>query len=327
MLDFQVGLVIKNVQIKPAAKKPLYNPWFAANALVGVGSADGATIPSGVTLQCTSPDIGCTCFSGDTTVQVQGKGAVPMKELHVNDQVLVGKDSNNKPIYQPVYGFGHHETSTPKEFLQIHTSPSSGKPLELSAIHLLYVQGKKDPVRADSIEVGDVLVQTSVEDSTKVVKVTKVKKVVREGAYMPLTKDGTVVVNNILASSYVSILDEAPEVVSKYLSVFSDDQLLHWWLAPYRMVCQGMPSLCMNDKNEEGIAYWLVFGKSLAKMANGWGFVAQIVGVVVVGLFMAFCMGLEASVAFFGTVPGAVAGVAALGLANKMIVGGKKKIV
>ena len=113
-------------------------------------------------MKCTSPDfnVPCTCFSGDTTVQVQGKGALPMKELQVNDHVLVGKDSNNKPLYQPVYGFGHHETSTPQEFLQIHTSPNTGKPLELSAIHLLYVEGKKDPVRADAIEVGDVLMQT-----------------------------------------------------------------------------------------------------------------------------------------------------------------------
>lgn len=41
MLDCHVGLVIKNVQINPAAKNPLYNPWFAANALVGANKSLG----------------------------------------------------------------------------------------------------------------------------------------------------------------------------------------------------------------------------------------------------------------------------------------------
>ena len=68
--------------------------------------------------------------------------------------------------------------------------------------------------------------------ASKLIQVTKVDKIARNGAYMPLTKDGTIVVNDILASTYVSIMDDAPIVVSEYQKVWSEDQLLHWWLAP-----------------------------------------------------------------------------------------------
>ena len=33
---FQIGSVIKNEQIRPAAKKPLYKPWLAAKAFAGL---------------------------------------------------------------------------------------------------------------------------------------------------------------------------------------------------------------------------------------------------------------------------------------------------
>ena len=75
---------------------------------------------------------------------------------------------------------------------------------------------------------------------------------------------------DILASSHVSIMDEAPRISSKYQTVISEAGLVHWWLAPYRLVCQNIPSLCMNDKDENGISYWLVFGRSLAMLANDW---------------------------------------------------------
>ena len=75
-----------------------------------------------------------------------------------------------------------------------------------------------------------------------------------------------------MASGYVSIRDDAPTVVSNYLKVrSSDDPLLHWWLAPYRLVCQGIaPTLCQKDKEEDGIAYWVVLGRYLVRLANGW---------------------------------------------------------
>ena len=248
-----------------------------------------------------------------------------MKDLKVGQQVFAGYSDSGlfgkrSPIYETVYGFGHHSPDKVVEYLRITTAPSGKRPLEISGSHLVFVNGKKDPVRADSLQVGDELLHKSMDSgATKPTRITKMETIMRRGLYQPLTKDGTIVVNDILASTYVSILEDAPEVVTKYLTVVSEDQLLHWWLAPYRMVCQGMPSLCHNDKDSEGVAYWLVFGRYLAKLANGWGFVSQMVGLVVVGLFMAFSMGVEAFVMTFCNVPGALAGLTLAGLTKKAL--------
>ena len=59
------------------------------------------------------------------------------------------------------------------------------------------------------------------------------------------------------------------------------------------MACQGIPTLCIHDKDEKGISYWLVFGKYLAVWANKWGVVGQLLSLVLAGLFMALFMALE----------------------------------
>ena len=115
---------------------------------------------------------------------------------------------------------------------------------------------------------------------------------------MPLTKDGTIVVNNLLASTYVSIQEQAPGIVQAFSSVFSEDQLLHWWLAPYRMVCLGISSsLCRDDKDDrEGIAYYLLLGRYVAQLGetfqSSW---LQTTCVAIVAMAMAILMMVEAT--------------------------------
>jgi hypothetical protein len=215
-----------------------------------------------------------------------------MKDLQVQDKVYIG-NKGNQPQYQQVYAFGHLDASSPTEYLIIHTAQSGSNPLEISPAHLLYVNGKTDPVRADAIQPGDILSHKPVDAPAKAVAVTKVDRIIRKGAYMPLTKDGSIVVNGIHASTYVSILENAPGIVTKFQSFLSEHDLLHWWLAPYRMVCTGVSSnLCQNDYNQDGIAYWLAAGKYIAQVGDGWGLVFQLVGVA------AFTLSMAAGVAF-----------------------------
>ena len=251
-----------------------------------------------------------SCFSEVTTVHVEGKGITMMKDLQVRDKVLVG-NKNNRAIYQSVYSFGHINKLTPTEYLRLHTGHTS--PLEISAAHLLYVQGKEHPVRADSIRTGDMLLQVFPDAPRSPVKVTKIDKVTRNGAYMPLTKDGSIVVNGVLASTYVSIMDNAPAVVTKCLTMVSEDSLLHGWLAPYRMVCMGISSnLCRNDYNVDGISYWLAIGKYIAAVGNGWGSISQMLGIVVFGFFMAVFICVEDLMMFLGTPTGIGAALSVL---------------
>ena len=104
-------------------------------------------------------------------------------------------------------------------------------------------------------------------------------------------------------------MEHAPSVIAKYLTIFgvTEDTLLHWWLAPYRMVCLGISTkLCHNDYlyNEEGIAYWLVIGKHIAATGKEWGSVSQMVGVVIFGFLMAVLVAVESMVMFLATPAG-----------------------
>lgn len=240
----------------------------------------------------------CACFSEASTVEVYGKGKVPMKDLEVNDKVYT-TSTGDKAQYETIYAFGHRQEEYPMEYLQIFTNFSATLlPLEVSPAHLLYVADKPDPVRADEIQEGDTLLYKPKGGPTQPASVLIIRTVTRNGAYMPLTKEGSLVVNGLHASSYVSISEEAPNVVSKFKRIMSEQTLLHWWLAPYRMLCLGIsPDLCESDYNEEGIAHWLVWGRDIARYGDdfnegAWQCV-QILGLLLVTLFMALCMVTE----------------------------------
>jgi len=214
-------------------------------------------------------DGGGGCFSADTTVQVRGKGSVMMKDLQLNDNVLVegGK-------YEPVYDFGHYDTSSKQTFVQIHTDVSDKKPIELTDDHFIFVGSETVP--AGSVKVGDVL---SYSQET----VTKISLVNKEGMYMPLTPSGKIVVNGQQASTYVSLLGYGAGIVehSALRGWLSESLLFHSWLSPYRLACMGVsPFLCESNQHEQtegtGILQWLLTGQSIMQYLEGLPFLAQI---------------------------------------------------
>lgn len=269
----------------------------ACNALVASPSPTAApSAAPGTSSPTAAPTSSCSCFSADTTVEVEDKGLVAMKDLQVNDMVYVGSKGHTRQ-YQAVYAFGHFNEYFPSEYYRIFTNSNHSGPIELSATHLLHVDGKVGPVRADTIKPGDKLIHAKVDSPVEdQVVVTMVNRVIRNGAYMPLTKDGTIVVNGIKASTYVSIRDDAPEIVEIFTSIFglSEQRLLHSWLAPYRLVCTGISSgLCQNDYNEEGIAKWLVFGRYIAITGGRFSRGYQLTGLLLVFGLLLVCIALE----------------------------------
>ena len=126
-----------------------------------------------------------------------------MQNLQVGDFVKIGKGD----IYEPVYAFGHHVPRRYAKFVQLHTSADKS-PLELTGEHLVFVKGKNNPVRADSIKVGDLL--QAQDDNAVVQKISIVEKI---GIYNPLTSSGTIQVNGITASTYISFQKQNNEYV------------------------------------------------------------------------------------------------------------------
>ena len=190
------------------------------------------------------------CFSGETVVNVLGKGSTKMEDLQVHDNVLAGTKTGAS-IYQEVYSFGHLDHSSKFEYLQIFhdntkTAGSNNEELiEISPAHLVCLVDKHAPVRADTVQVVDqLLLLNTLHHGTEPTTVTKIKTVVRKGAYLPLTTDGTIIVNDITASTYVSIHHNATQVIDFLVSTLqiSEQRLFHYWITPYRMVCRGVSS-------------------------------------------------------------------------------------
>lgn len=198
-----------------------------------------------------SPGSGA-CFSGDNQVLVEGKGQVKMSDLQVGDIVLTSGNG-----YEPVYAFGHRQEAVKTTFVKFWVE--SGKWIEMTGAHLIHVKDKAHPVRADSVRVG----QNLVGKEGQSLPVTKIKEIQKKGIYAPLTASGSLLVNNVLASSYVSMQEGADEYVQLGSTklMLSQAAGTHLWMTPLRMLCTRSPdhSLC-SALDEDGMSPWVAIG-------------------------------------------------------------------
>jgi len=234
------------------------------------------------------------CFSEKATVQALGKGVIPMTELVVGDKVLTGKEQDR---YEPVYGFGHINPDKPAEFLRIFTSNNAAAPLEMTGNHMLFVRGKEHPVRSDSIKVGDNLRA----DHGTFTSVTKIQTVTRKGVYAPLTPSGSIVVNGIVASSYVSMQDHAVEYAEfsngAKIPFLTQEMGCHMSMSPMRMLCMGVSSSFCEVHDEEGLMPWVRLGHMLLHWGMGFNVFVQ---ALLCGLYFLVLAGINVIELVFG---------------------------
>ena len=63
------------------------------------------------------------CFPAAATANVRGRGAVPMAQLAVGDEVLAMDGKTGSLAYKPVYLFGHQDSTTAALFVNIEAAP------------------------------------------------------------------------------------------------------------------------------------------------------------------------------------------------------------
>jgi len=197
-----------------------------------------------------------TCFSSDATVQVFNKGTVAMKDLVLGDLAMVARGK-----FSEVYSFGHRNEDSPAKFLSIDSGLK--RPLVLSSDHLVFVKGS--PVPASNVLIGDEL---SLVDGTTVT-VKKISIVTSTGAFAPFTRDGTIVVDNIVASSYVSLQAKSAKLNVGGIKSMSWHDLAQISQAPHRVICRVSPRFCASTEiyNEVGISIWVERPLSFVKWA------------------------------------------------------------
>ncbi|CAB9498878.1 Desert hedgehog protein [Seminavis robusta] len=195
-----------------------------------------------------------SCFPEVATAQVKGTGPVAMKNLQLGDLVLT-TTGNEDAYYEKIYAFGHYSPKTEAAFVQLVTDDST---LEMTGEHLVFVANKVNPVRADSIQVGDILQPAA--------KVAEINTVHRKGLYAPLTASGRLVVDDILASSYISLQDEQAEFVAvgSVTTGISQHWFVHLMLSPFRTMCSGMMGSKNSDwchaYNDDGLPHFIGTG-------------------------------------------------------------------
>jgi len=192
-----------------------------------------------------------SCFSEVSQVQHLNGDVLMMTDLAIGDHILTGSGE-----YEEVYVFGHQHATKDATFFQIHSSKQKN-PLEVTGEHLIFLHGESSPVRAASVQIGDVLHTLNGGSA-----VTNIKTVQRKGIYAPLTVGGTLVVDGVVASSYVTFRS----IKEGKSHLVSDHEIIHFALSPYRLLCQGVSSHFCADQsysNEDGMPYYAHYGLEL----------------------------------------------------------------
>ena len=209
-----------------------YEQWIKDEACNGnnlSNCTEVVTIPIGI------------CFAGSNVVDVANRGPVRMQDLQLGDMVMVGQG-----IYEPIYSFGHLAPMTIATFLQIKTTTST---LRLTNEHMIFTKSG-DVVPASRIQLGDYLLSDSGLDDL----VESIQTVQERGLYAPFTPSGKLVVNDILVSSYVSMLDEK-DLKLGWISL-NQQWLNHAVLFPHRLLCHHFASCPTEEYSPDGISVW-----------------------------------------------------------------------
>jgi hypothetical protein len=204
-----------------------------------------------------------SCFSSMNTVKVQGRGVIPMDQLHIGDYVKAGNDR-----FSRVYSFSHLDKSAEATFMQIHMEQLD-QPLEVSPDHIVYVTGGK-AVRASDVRVND-----RMYDGYNVSRITMVR---RHGVYAPVTYSGDIVVSGVLVSSYVSLVD--------HISPGLQNSVAHLVTGVHRLICNLSFSMCEQETYLEGISSFLQPVLEAVRSFYQWRHLYQIAMVVVVAPFL-----------------------------------------
>nr|XP_020457867.1 sonic hedgehog protein [Monopterus albus] len=168
------------------------------------------------------------CFPGSSTVSLQDGTKKAVKDLRTGDKVLAADEDGNS-IYTDFIMFIDQDSTTRRLFYVIETD--SGQKITLTAAHLLFVSQsnftqEEDDERmtaifASQVQSGHkVFVYDAERSRLEPVSVKRIYTQEHEGSFAPVTVQGTVVVDQVLASCY---------------AVIEDHDLAHWALAPVRL--------------------------------------------------------------------------------------------
>jgi hypothetical protein len=147
-----------------------------------------------------------SCFPGDATVAMEDGTTRRMDTLRIGDRVAVMRADGTRG-FEDVYLFTHKDGVATNAYTVL--TLASGRELALSSRHFIPVAS--DPAAgwdarviraAEEVGVGDVVWYETAGGATASGAVTAIRAEARQGLFNPLTMNGTILVDGVVASAH-----------------------------------------------------------------------------------------------------------------------------
>jgi len=164
--------------------------------------------------QCGGSSSGCFPANALVNINELVSPTRSVQDLNIGDEVLT-MSADGKLLYSPIVAFLDRAPLSMKSFLEVVTEDQHK--LQLTPTHLIFTNDSSKPVYASDVQIGSyVYTLGPYGHSVQLSKVTSVDMVSAVGMYAPLTKEGTVIVDGILASCYAEINAEQSDIHSLF---------------------------------------------------------------------------------------------------------------
>ena len=188
------------------------------------------------------------CFPPSATVYTRNSSSpVVIKNLQIGDDVLA-MNADGQLLYSPIIAFLDRVPSSVINYIQIMTE--SNHKLLVTASHLMFTNDSIKPLYASDISLGDYIFTLDANNNVKHSKVIQITTKTAIGKYAPLTAEGTIIVDGVLASCYANVIAEQSDI--------------HALFAPLRLLHNFVPAV----QGKEGIHWYatsLIFAKEFMK--------------------------------------------------------------
>ena len=169
-----------------------------------------------------------SCFTSQSTVQLSSGIEKAMKDLVIGDEILTYTFQGAR-IPTKILTFIHQDPGHIGQYYTITTE--DGNAILISATHLIFKVNEVtltfQSVFASRLKPGDfIFVQSQTTHDPTPVKVVRVSIALYEGAFAPVTSEGTLIVDGVWVSCYADI---------------SDHRLAHSLMAPLRFLYSVAP--------------------------------------------------------------------------------------
>lgn len=209
------------------------------------------------------------CFTATSTVVTESGEKRKLSELQIGERVL-SMNGDGQPVFSEVLMFMDRDVNQKREFVEIRTE--RGSKITVTPAHLLLttslitsknVERVQKYTFADRVQEGDYLL-VNINGTLMPDRVRTITATLSRGVFAPLTGEGTIVVDGVVASCY-ALIDSQLVAHLSFMPVRLYNVLKHWFSWSESTSDSSSPS---SGDNNQGAAV-VVAVNSVNSVAEG----------------------------------------------------------